>query len=146
MADVVAFPMPSSLEQAIADMALVYRYEFTSPAELQAYIRALADLPADKVARGCEEVVKHERYFPRPAVLRKHITEAAREESAPGRFTLPEVQFNPATGRTEPVFRCRDCQDTGWVQAGPPKRDGIDAETLARYSSVRRCECKRGSA
>lgn len=131
--------------KALRSMASAMGHKWADADGLAAYLRALSDLDPADIERACEDWIRTDQFWPRPAALRERVEVLKRRRvtsEAPA-WVMPEMWTDPTTGQVTRLFACRECQDTGWVQAGPPQRPGIDAETLARYTSVRRCECKR---
>lgn len=133
--------------KAIKAMASAMDHKWADSDGLAAYLRALKGIDPAWIERACDDWLQTDRFWPRPAQLRERAEALQRRRTAADApaWVVPEMWTDPTTGETQHISSCRDCRGTGWIEAGPPKRDGIDPATLALYSSVRRCPCKRRS-
>ena len=122
--------------------------------DIEAFAEALDDLPIFDVVRACAEVGKHERYFPRPAIIRRWVQRLRTEQAPrPTTPTTPETYTDPLTGETSQLYTCSACQDRGWVpvtEAGAViswdavRGAGDWAGAAITHHHVTRCEtCKR---
>lgn len=78
--------------------------------QIEALAEACSDLPIDLVCAACSEIARHERFFPRPVVIRSYVDRLQRQRNE---HTTPAAAFvDPNTGeRAE--WQCLACQDRG---------------------------------
>lgn len=60
-------------------LAVVFKTELTTPF-LEAYWMALEDLPLEAVQCACARALRHETFFPVPAILRDYARDALRTQ------------------------------------------------------------------
>lgn len=134
--------------QAVRAMATVFGHKWDSDAEIALYIRALGDLDPARVVAACEDLAKTEKFWPRPVLVRDRVQ--ALERSAriaqPKPFTVGESWVNPETGEYEALYRCRECQDTGFVPLSARENGHVLSWSDVRlgevkHACVRRCGC-----
>lgn len=133
--------------KALHDLAVVFGHKWDSEHELGGYLKALSDLPPDALVAACEDCARTEKYWPKPVVLRERVAQlrkAGKFEAARPIATRVERWVNPATGTEEVLYRCADCEDTGWQPVNAHGQALLWQEVrsgLAQRSCVRKCPC-----
>lgn len=124
----------------------------------------LGPLPIEHVEAGMITAARDEdRYFPKVGKVygcaAKCLADARVHEARAHRLTpLGEGWVNPETGVYEPLYRCGECEDTGWLPIAaetstgdgdprPPHGGRVRRWTEVRdgepLACVRRCACRR---
>lgn len=132
------------------------------PQQLEGYVQALGDLPVERVLDACQAVARAEKFFPKPAVIRERAVISRVPVAAPTRpLAQPDGFVNPETGVYESVYRCGQCEDTGWLPIAAREDTGDNdprphaggyvlrwsaVRNGARHACVRRCDCRRRTA
>lgn len=99
-----------SLVIAFTTMARAFMHKIDDE-QIDALAAALNDLPTDAVCDACVEITRHERFFPRPVVIRSYVDRLARQRQHT-QHTPAAAFIDPTTGdRCE--WTCLACQDRG---------------------------------
>ncbi len=132
----------------VRELASALSYRWPDTGAIGAYVRAIADLDPADVERACADLAKTETTWPRPVTLRQRIEALKRRRTlrTPGLMTVGETWCDPTTGEVVLLYRCRECEDTGWCPVTP---DGVlltwvdVRDGTARHAAVRKCTCGR---
>lgn len=93
---------------AFTQMAAVFRYRLTDE-HIDALCTALDDLQVEHVRDACADICKHERFFPRPVVIRSYVQRIVQQRTP---RATPAPAFT-ADGESA-LWACLACQDRGF--------------------------------
>jgi hypothetical protein len=129
--------------RAIRELAVVFAHKWDGEAQVNGYLKALADLPVADVAAACDDLARTERFMPRPAKIRQRVDAQRRKTTGLTPWAVPEQIHDPSTGVVVRAYRCRECLDTGWLTGFPLVQDVGRGPECATYHGARRCGCGR---
>lgn len=93
---------------ALRSMARAMMQKITDD-EIEAIAETVSDCSPEAIRDACGEIAKHERYFPRPVVIRSYIE---RQRNRVHRAPAPAEAPREVDG--EAVWSCLGCQDQGF--------------------------------
>ena len=101
--------MTPSVAVAISSMARVFMQKIDDDT-IERIAEAVIDLAPEAVCEACDEITKHERFFPRPVVIRAYVERLQHQRTQ--QHTPAAAFVDPSSGERA-VWRCLACQDQG---------------------------------
>jgi hypothetical protein len=129
--------------KAIRELASLFGHKWDGEAQINGYLKVLADLPVADVAAACDDLARTEKFFPRPAKIRMRVDQLRRKSAPVTAWAVPEKVHDPVTGAVVRAYRCRECLDTGWLTGFPLVQEGERGPECTSYTGARRCGCGR---
>jgi hypothetical protein len=99
--------VPPAFGICMGELAVALQHEIDLP-QIQAYWRALSDIPMPLLKEAAERLARAEEFFPKPGRWRT-AADLVQAEHRQNRLALP-----PAQRDREHYYDCNVCDDTGW--------------------------------